>query len=165
MAKIIELTEDQIPIWYSFLAEREASLEKQLQSIRDLKEKSTMPLDQTMEKLRTGIKDYEIKVNRAFYSKEMSTAKKITVVLNDTRKEMSSSEIVSFILANYEPERANKRRQLMSGISSVLTLNNGTEKLFYKKSDPVTNENVYGLNEWNKKASIAEPNALELYGQ
>lgn len=136
MSKTITLTDEQIPLWESFLSIREQALEKELASIRALK---------TQNILGEIVKTF----STTAYSKTWTTLKKIEYALNfyGDKKFLTSTQIVNIIL-NEEPEKVSARRQLMSGVSSVLALNNGTGKHFNRAVHPETKENLYGLMSW-----------------
>lgn len=144
MGKTITLTDDQIPFWEEFIQSRESALEKQLEAIRQLKNGNP---ELTKPPMRPhGLN--AIPVDMGKYDSKWPAIKKIEFILNYSGKAMTSTDIVNKILAEYEPEKATNRRQVMSGMSSVLTLNNGVNKPFYKITDENTHENLYGLNKW-----------------
>ena len=141
MGKTITLTDDQIPFWDEFIESREMALEKQLAAIRRLKKG-----DSGSNKTIQGWKGVPIDMGK--YDILWPMIKKIEFVLNSKMKALTSTAIVNILISEFEKEKADSRRQVMSGVSSILTLNNGDEKPFYKITDEISSENLYGLNRW-----------------
>lgn len=87
---------------------------------------------------------------KEIYSDKWPWIRKIKFALDQSKRPLSTKEVVDF-LTDYEPDFISGRRRAIASVSSILSVKSGEEVI---KSTSETGEFVYGLPEWD----IPKPN-------